>query len=259
MSGGVIFRHAEAVMGTVVSLDVRPKGLAYDRTREAIAQACAVLHRADEVFSLYRPDSPLSQLRRREITLARCPAEVGEVLDLCAEARERSGGWFDPWALPGGLDPTGLVKGWAAREAAAVLRQSGISGGMVNAAGDIAVFGQPEPDRDWQVGVCAPTTPGQLLCSFSITDAVATSGSYERGDHVRDPHTGAPAAGAISATVCGPDLALADAFATGLLAGGQAGLHEVTDAGYEALLVLAEGSTRQTTGFPAIAAAANRA
>ena len=24
-----------------------------------------------------------------------------------------SGGWFDPWAMPGGVDPTGLVKGWA--------------------------------------------------------------------------------------------------------------------------------------------------
>jgi hypothetical protein len=31
----------------------------------------------------------------------------------CEAAREASDGWFDPWAMPGGYDPTGLVKGWA--------------------------------------------------------------------------------------------------------------------------------------------------
>ena len=31
-----------------------------------------------------------------------------------AVSRELTGGAFDPWALPGGVDPAGLVKGWAA-------------------------------------------------------------------------------------------------------------------------------------------------
>jgi thiamine biosynthesis lipoprotein len=177
----VIFRHAEAVMGTVVSFEVRPRGLAHERTRTALARACDVLHRADDVFSLYRPDSPLSRLRRGELTLAGCPPEVSDVLALCEQARELSDGWFDPWALPGGVDPTGLVKGWAARQAAQVLRDAGVGAGMVNAAGDIVVSGQPSPTRPWRVGVRSPDRPDRLLCVVAAQQAVATSGTYERG------------------------------------------------------------------------------
>jgi len=250
MTGEVIFRRAETVMGTVVSFDVRPRGLPAEQTRAALDQASAVLHTADVVFSLYKPDSPLSRLRRGELTLACCPPQVATVLELCQLAREQSAGWFDPWSLPGPVDPTGLVKGWAAREAAGVLRSAGVGAGMVNAAGDIVVFGRPSPARGWRVGIRRPDAADRLLCVVCVDGAVATSGSYERGDHVRDVRTGRPASAAVSATVCGPDLALADAFATGLLAAGEAGFEPLRDAGYEALVVAAGGRTAFTSGFP---------
>jgi hypothetical protein len=56
-------------------------------------------------------------------------------------ARDLSGGWFDPWAVPGGFDPSGYVKGWAAQNALAAFRSNGICGVLVNAAGDIASSG----------------------------------------------------------------------------------------------------------------------
>jgi thiamine biosynthesis lipoprotein len=250
MTGEVIFRHAEPVMGTIVSFDVRPRGVSARATRAAIDAACRVLQRADEVFSLYRPDSPLSRLRAGELALADCPPEVPAVLRLCAQARRRSDGWFDPWALPGGVDPTGLVKGWAAREAAAALGRAGVAAAMVNAAGDIVVFGRASPSRPWRVGVRAPDSPDRLLCVVNADAAVATSGHYERGEHVRDVQRGGPAIAAVSATVCGPDLAFADAFATGLLAAGEQGVGAVVHAGYEALLVAPDGSQTRTPGFP---------
>src|SRR5947209_10597834 len=164
MSAGVIFRHAEPVMGTVVSFDVRPQGLPYGATRTAIARACATLHRADRLFSLYRPDTPFSRYRRGELRLEDCPPEISEVLALCADARDASEGWFDPWAIAGGVDPTGLVKGWAAREAAEILRRAGVGAALVNAAGDIAVVGRPSSGDPWRVGIRSPTEPGALLC-----------------------------------------------------------------------------------------------
>ena len=249
MSGEVIFRHAEPVMGTVVSFDVRPQGLAYEHTTAPIARACTVLHDADDMFSLYRPDTPLSRLRRGELVAAR-PSEIDDVLALCTRARELSGGWFDPWELPGGVDPTGLVKGWAARQAAVALKDAGVGAAMLNAAGDIVTFGRPAPGRMWRVGVRAPEAPDRLLCVVTADGAVATSGSYERGDHVCDVRRGGPARGTVSATVCGPDLAFADAFATGLLAAGPAGVDAVRAAGYEALLVLPGGRRSVTDGFP---------
>lgn len=250
-SGEVIFRHGEPVMGTVVSIDVRPRGLPMVRTRAAVAQACEVLQRADEVFSLFRPDTPLSRLCRGEIEVSDCPPEVGDVIALCEQARLASAGWFDPWRLPGGFDPTGLVKGWAAREAAGVLREAGLGAGMINAAGDITTFGAPAGHHAWRIGVRSPDSADQLACVIEVPGgAVATSGLYERGAHVWDVVGGCPAAGVASATVCGPDLALADAFATGLVAAGRAGLDAVSAAGYEALLLLEGGESVSTAEFP---------
>ena len=252
-SGEVIFRHAEPVMGTIVSIDVRPQGLPMVRTRAAVAAACELLHRADDIFSLFQYDTPLARLCRGEIEVGECPPEVAEVIVLCEQAKLISEGWFDPWGLPGGFDPTGLVKGWAAREAARVLAAAGIGAGMVNAAGDIATFGTPWQRDAWRVGIRSPESAELLACVIELRGAVATSGLYERGAHIWDCAAGRPAAGVESATVSGPDLAMADALATGLVVAGGAGLDAVTTAGYEALLLLEGGKSVSTAGFPALA------
>jgi thiamine biosynthesis lipoprotein len=239
-------KHVERVMGTAVSFDVR------GGTPSAVADAGAILHRADAVFSTWQPDSPMSRLRRGELSVGDAPGEIAEVLDLCAEAKRISGGWFDPWGMPGGVDPTGLVKGWAAQRAAAALRTAGAEAAMVNAAGDIVTFGEPEPGRAWHLGIRDPRNPDRIAWAVAARDgAVATSAAYERGHHVLDPHTGAPARAALSATVIGPDLTLADALATGLFAAGTAGLALIDVLpGYDALLVEPGGEVRVTDGFP---------
>ncbi len=85
-------RHAEEVMGTVFSFDIR--GGEPDAVRTALEQAIAQLHRVNEVFSTYRDDSQVSRLARGELTLAECDAEVAEVLELGAEAERVSAYWF---------------------------------------------------------------------------------------------------------------------------------------------------------------------
>src|SRR5580658_1854906 len=206
-------------MGTVVTIDLyTTDGEAGDRIAGQLTTARELLHQADAIFSTWHHDSPVSRLRRGEITAAQAPAEVSEVLAECAVARETSGGWFDPWALPGGVDPTGLVKGWAAERALGDLRRAGVAAAMVNAGGDVVVWGQPEPGRPWRVGIRHPDDGSRCLCVVPTAAAVATSGTYERGAHVFDPHTGRPSAAVVSATVVGSDLALADALATGLVA-----------------------------------------
>lgn len=248
--GRVAFRRAEPVMGTVVSFDVRPKGLAAEQTRAALREACSALHDADACFSLYRPDSPLSRLRRGELAIDDAPAEIGEVLEHCRRVRDLSGGWFDPWAMDGGVDPTGLVKGWAAAWALQAIERAGAGAAMINAAGDIAVFGRPAADRAWQIGVRTPESPHVLSCVVQADGAVATSGQYERGPHVLDPRTRLPASAARSATVCGPELTVADGLATGLLAAGRRGLGHITAAGYEAMIIDSGGRLVHTSAFP---------
>jgi thiamine biosynthesis lipoprotein len=243
-------------MGTVVVLDVYPGPAVTSadlaQVQHLLEQACAVLHRADEVFSTWRQDSPVSRLRRSEIAIQDAPAEVADVIEACTAARELSAGWFDPWAMPGGFDPTGYVKGWAAQRALAVLAAAeAISGAMVNAAGDIASSGQLPTGQPFRIGIADPGAPRRLAEIVELTGAVATSGSYERGPHLIDPRSGLPAARAASATVTGPDLGLADALATGLAVAGPAGL-ELVEAisGYAGLIIGFDGIRQSTAGFP---------
>ncbi len=253
-----LVHHLEEVMGTVVTIDV------YACPAESVAdiallvhRACAVLHEVDRVFSTWKPDSPLSRLRRGEITCGEAPPEVAEVLELCANARQLSGGWFDPWAMPGGVDPTGYVKGWAAQRALGELASPLVTGAVVNAAGDIANSGQPGGSQPFRFGIIDPDSPGELVCIVEPPGAVATSGTYERGAHLIDPHTGRPTARVASASVTGPDLGLADALATAIAVAGEDGLGVVEALeGYEAMTVGFDGTLGWTPGFPIRAVAA---
>ena len=249
--------HAEEVMGTVVSFDVRAHaGSERSVVEDLLPAACSLLHRTDAVFSTWKPQSPLSLLRRGDLTLANAPAELAEVLDLCRVAKTLSRGWFDPWAMPGGVDPTGLVKGWAAERALACLRTQGVEAALVNAGGDLVAFGHPTADDSWRVGIRHPWRPDALAAVVEVRAAVATSGTYERGEHLVDPKDPGRAARAASATVTGPSLAMADALATALALGAD----DVLDAiegpgasdgleGYEAYLVRSDGTERSTAGM----------
>jgi thiamine biosynthesis lipoprotein len=161
--------------------------------------------------------------------------------------------------MPGGVDPTGYVKGWAAQRALAALASNEISGAIVNAAGDIASFGGVADDKPFRFGIVDPISPHQLACIVELTGALATSGTYERGEHLIDPHSGQPANRAASASVCGPDLGLADALATALAVCGESGLEIVEPLdGYEALVIALDGARRWTEHFPFAAAMSPR-
>ncbi len=117
-------RHAEPVMGTVVSFDV-PAWTAAPGGGGPLGQAVRWLHWVDATFSPYRPGSDVSRYGRGEVPLAQCTPELAEVLRACAEVSARSDGYFT--ATPGGrLDPSGYVKGWAVERAAALLSAAGL-------------------------------------------------------------------------------------------------------------------------------------
>jgi len=258
------FQHRETVMGTVVTVDVyaRPgtSGAQLTGVGRQLAAAVAVLHRADEVFSTWKPDSSVSRLRRGELTVDELPAEVAEVMAACTTARELSGGWFDPWAMPGGFDPTGYVKGWAAQRALAAFSADWIAGVIVNAAGDIASCGRQPTGQPFRIGIADPAAPRRLAEIVELSGAIATSGSYERGDQLVDPRSGQPTAHTASASVTGPDLGLADALATALAAAGEAGLALIEPLEkYEALLIGLDGSKIRTRHFPTASATASAA
>ena len=142
MLAGVI-AHAEHVMGTVVSFHVEPGGCPAHgstcRRRFGLHEA----PRAGRPLQHLETGEPDQPFPGRAPRLDEAPPEMALVLEMCDEAQAALEGWFDPWAMPGGFDPTGLVKGWAAEQALAILRIAGVKAAIVNGGGDIAVFGLP--------------------------------------------------------------------------------------------------------------------
>jgi FAD:protein FMN transferase len=208
------------------------------------------LRRVDATFSTYRDDSVISRLGRGELSLAECGPEVDEVLTRCLALERATGGFFSVRAA-GRLDPSGFVKGWAIDGAAERLAAAGARDFCINAGGDIVARGRPAPDRLWRVGVRHPIELDRLAAVLAVADlAVATSGEYERGAHIVDPHTGRPPAGLLSATVVGPDLATADAYATAAFAMGADGpAWTATLPGYDAMCITSEQRVLSTPGF----------
>lgn len=230
--------HVEHCMGTVFTIDVRDEG----HWDEAIREVVGWLHHVDAVFSTYRPNSDLSRIRRRELAVADADPLFVPVLDLCARAQTDTGSAFS--AMPAGtLDPTGLVKGWAVERASQVLRAHGCINHCVNGGGDMQLAGEAEPGRPWGVGIVDPHDRTDVLTVVTGRDfAVATSGTAERGAHILDPRTGRPAVGVASATIVGPELTFADAYATAAVILGRDAIRWIDGLpGYEALLVTDDG------------------
>ncbi len=227
------FRHVEIIWGTTVSIDVREvedELPSEEAVTAALERAVTFMQRIDAVFSTHRTDSVVTALRTgalAEADLDRAGPDQRLLLDAihrCREAVWLTGGCFDPWAVPGGFDPSGYVKGWAAQRIAEDLVAAGCPNVCVNAGGDVVTRGVAGAGTPWTVGIRHPDDDNALARTVVPGHgAVATSGDYARGRHIRDPRTGAPAAGARSATVVGPDAGLAEVLSTALVVAGRAG------------------------------------
>ena len=239
-------------MGTAVSIDIAdplPAGTA----RRLADDVCTWLHEVDHRFSTYRDDSEVNRLHRGELTAAQFSPDLRFVLETCADLWRDTDGYFDAYA-GGRLDPSGYVKGWAVEVASARLAAAGSEHHCLNAGGDVRTRGHNADGGDWRVGVRHPWLADKLAWVLAVTDgAVATSGTYERGDHVFNPRAGGPARGLRSVTVVGPDLALADAYATTALAMGEPGLTwlaGLADRGYESAVVTDDGRAFTSDRLP---------
>ena len=238
------------VMGMPISLDLADDLPAAELERLADL-VFDWLREVDERFSTYKSTSEISRFARHELDLESCSPDVRLVLDRSADLWTRTNGYFDIHAS-GALDPSGFVKGWAVQEASDRLWTAGSRNHCVNAGGDIAVRGGPRPGEPWRIGIRHPWQPMAVSWVLAVTDrAVATSGTYERGQHIIDPFTGLPATELVSVTVVGPELATTDAFATAALAMGLSGLDWLASLeGYESAAITEDGRAFRSDNLP---------
>lgn len=151
-------------LGTLVAIEA--SGNTQEISHLGVAAGFRAITLAERLMHPTRDDSDLASLRHAPLhTALPVHAWTFAVLEFCRQFHRLSGGVFDP-CLPttGGrfsdlelrapgeviihaplhLDLGGIGKGFAVDRALEALRKGGCSGGLVNAGGDLATFGEPE-------------------------------------------------------------------------------------------------------------------
>ncbi|TAN45821.1 MAG: FAD:protein FMN transferase [Nitrospirae bacterium] len=160
------------------------------------------------------------------------------------------------------IDLGGIIKGYAADKAVAVLKANGIKSGIVAAAGDIKTFGKRQDGSLWSVGIKNPRQKSgadEIIAVVNLSNqAISTSGDYERYfekngvryHHILDPQTGQPAYGCRSVTIVAKDAAVTDAFSTGIFVlGPKKGIDVLNRLGIDAVIIDKDGKVYITDGL----------
>ena len=161
------------------------------------------------------------------------------------------------------LDLGAIAKGYAADEAARLLREDGVTSAVIDFGGNIVALGSHPAGRLWRVGVQNPDlSRGQYLGVLEARDlAVVSSGVYERFftgpdgkryHHILDSKTGYPVEnGLTGVTVTARDSMVADALSTTFFALGLPAGLELADRidGVEALFITGGRELHATRGL----------
>jgi thiamine biosynthesis lipoprotein len=150
-----------------------------------------------------------------------------------------------PLTLDLGAVAKGLAVDAAARELAPCENFA------IDAGGDLYLAGHNPQGEPWSVGIRHPRNETETISRLRVQNqAVCTSGDYERGEHILDPHTGVPAEAVASATVVAPGAMLADALATAaFVMGPEEGIDFLTRMGVEGLIVTKDLRCYETQGL----------
>jgi thiamine biosynthesis lipoprotein len=208
-------RRARPLLGTYV--EVTASGADHVRAHAAIDRAFFAIETVHNLMSFQEPESELSRLNREGAgIMADLHPWTAQVLAVAAEIRERSQGVFDAAIGAGGrVDLSGIAKGFAVDRAIEALRAAGVGQGIVNAGGDLAVFG----DDARQVAVCDPTDRSRFAATVTLSDeALASSG------RAIDPRTGRLVEAIAGASVRAPTCMIADALTKVVAVIGEAAL-----------------------------------
>jgi FAD:protein FMN transferase len=245
-------RRCRPLLGTFV--EIAAAGSERRNVSVAIDKAFSRIERIQRLLSAQDPASELSLLNREAAGRSvRVSADTFEVLRRAVRLADESGGAFDctvapalaAWGLlpptlkrknPGSwrhvlllkprrvrfqrrlaLDLGGIAKGYAVDAAVAALRARGVDSGIVNAGGDLRVFGRTPA----VVHIRHPVRPGQFArlillrqCALATSSPCFTQRQWHHRlvSHLVNPAEGKPVVGSMSVTVRAPECWLADAL-----------------------------------------------
>jgi thiamine biosynthesis lipoprotein len=232
----------EHIMGMPILIDVQDAIV----KENDIDDIFGYFHDVDKRFSTYKKDSEISKINRGEIEEKDFSKEMKEVFRLSEKTKKETEGYFEI-RKENTIDPSGLVKGWSIYNAAKQLEEKGYKEFYIDAGGDIQAVG-----KDWRIGIRNPFIPEEIVKVITIRDkGVATSGIYNRGQHIYNPYNKeTPITEIVSLTVIGPNVYEADRFATAAFAMGKKGILFIERlSGLEGYMIDAQGNATLTSSF----------
>ena len=164
-----------------------------------------------------------------------------------------------------GIDLGSIVKGYAGREAAKVITESGNAvGAVLNLGGNIVTVGKKPDAEKFRIAITDPFEIGKTIGYLETEEATfSTCGTYNRCvtvdgktyHHIISTGTGYPCeSGLVSVTVIAQDGMWADALSTSLMLLGEDGALEYYEnyGGFEAVFVREDGTVFTTDGLESV-------
>jgi len=156
------------------------------------------------------------------------------------------------------IDLGGIAKGYATDRAVEVLKQNGITEGIIAVGGEVKPFGRKPNGEAWRVGIRDPERKSDEVFAVVNLDgkAISTSGGYEKFfvrdgktyHHILNPATGYPAYECKSVSIIAKDAP--DGFPTGIFVlGPQRGMEIVKQLGIDAVIMDRDGNILMTDGI----------
>jgi len=284
-------RSTRLMMGSIVTVTAVTRDT--DRAELGVERAFETMSRLESVFTRHDPEGEVARLNDAGALRDPSPELVG-LLRRCRELYDRTDGAFDPTVLPvldafeSGVDqprdarrrvadatfesvvvdesavrtPTpltldGVAKGAVVDAGVAALRDW-VDAGLIEAGGDVRVFGGEGSQSRWRIGVENPRGDGVASTLSLDSGGVATSGDYRiyydedrTNHHIVTPGTGRSPTEDTSVTVVAPDAETADAHATAAFVLDDDRADTLLDArdGLSALFLTRDGGRRTTGGW----------
>jgi thiamine biosynthesis lipoprotein len=233
------------IMGMPITVEIRNSKYEIRKVDlgKDIGKVFEYFREVDEKYSPFKSTSEVGKLNRGE----KVSDEMRDILRLAHDLKVETNGYFDIERPDGRIDPSGIVKGWAIKNAADILRKLKYKKFFVDAGGDAEIVGGP-----WKWGIRNPFNKSQIVKVLSLNNCgIATSGTYERGQHIYNPITKeTEIPDIVSLTVIGLNIYEADKFSTPAFAMGKGGIKFIEkQKDLEGYMIDKDGVATMTSGF----------
>ncbi len=204
----------------------------------------------DQKFSTYKKTSEISLINEEKLDEKDYSSDMKKILRLSKQTKRLTSGYFNIYQN-GLVDPSGLVKGWAIWMASKILKNKRVKNFYIEAGGDIEVLGKNTQGKKWKIGIKNPFNPSEIVKVVELDKGgIATSGTYERGNHIYNPKSGKEISEIVSLTLIGQNIYQADRFATAAFAMGEEGIKFIEgQKDLEGYMINSKGIATATSGF----------